>query len=78
MIQNKSKQSAGKLQKAMKGLGTDEQGLVRVMVTCEEEMDEVKDAFNAEYKGTLEDWIKVSQRKIHKKILNINCVGLCL
>lgn len=61
VIRNKPGYFAQKMQKAMKGLGTDDSALVRVIVTrCECDMVQIKDAFNVQAKGTLADWIKVS------------------
>jgi len=47
------------LYKAMKGLGTDEGVLIEIIGTrTNEQLREVKDVFEREYKGTLEKWVK--------------------
>lgn len=44
----------------MKGLGTDDESLIRVVVSrCEIDMVQIKDAFKAEYNQTLGEFIKV-------------------
>ena len=46
------------LYKAMKGLGTDEGVLIEIIGTrTNEQLREVKDVFEREYKGTLEKWV---------------------
>ena len=45
----------------MKGLGTDDDSLVRTVLTrCEREMVQIKAAFEREYNGALGKWIAVS------------------
>lgn len=45
----------------MKGAGTNDRSLVRVIVTrCEVDMVQIKTAFNAEYGDSLGQWIYVS------------------
>ena len=47
------------LYKAMKGLGTSEGVLIEIIGTrTNEELREIRDVFEREYKGTLENWIK--------------------
>ena len=47
------------LYKAMKGLGTDEGVLIEIIGTrTNEQLREIQDVFQREYKGTLEKWIK--------------------
>ncbi|KAK2142740.1 hypothetical protein LSH36_919g01024 [Paralvinella palmiformis] len=59
VIQNKPGYFAKKLQKAMKGGGTDDQAMVRICVSrCEIDMVQIKKAFEEEFKGTLAEWIK--------------------
>ncbi len=61
MIRDKPGYFAQKMQKAMKGLGTDDQALVRIVVTRSEcDMVQIKKAFEQEFKGTLGNWIKVN------------------
>lgn len=46
----------------LKGLGTDDKTLVRVMVSrCEVDMVEIKSVFERTYGKTLDSFIKVSQ-----------------
>ncbi|XP_013392205.1 uncharacterized protein LOC106160214 [Lingula anatina] len=57
-IKNKPAMFALKLHKAMKGLGTDDDALVRIVVTrCEVDMVQIKEAFMAMYNQTLGKWI---------------------
>nr|VZI46056.1 unnamed protein product [Spirometra erinaceieuropaei] len=59
-IQNKPAYFAKTLNRAMKGLGTDDKSLSRVIVTrCEIDMVQIKTAFAAEYGKSLAEWIKV-------------------
>ena len=47
------------LYKAMKGLGTDDGVLIEILGTrTNEQLREVKDVFEREYKGTLENWVR--------------------
>ena len=63
-IREKPGYFAKKLQKAMKGLGSDDQALVRVIVSrSESDMVQIKAAFERDFGGTLADWIRVSMRK---------------
>ncbi|KAL5111960.1 Annexin A7 [Taenia crassiceps] len=58
-IQNKPAFFAKILHRSMKGMGTDDDSLIRVIVTrCEIDMVQIKDAFKAEYEETLGDFIK--------------------
>ncbi len=44
----------------MKGLGTDDQALIRIVVSrCECDMIQIMDSFKLQFNGTLADWIKV-------------------
>ena len=48
------------MQKAMKGLGTDDQALVRIVVSRSEcDMVQIKKSFETQFKGSLADWLKV-------------------
>ncbi|KOC62192.1 Annexin-B11, partial [Habropoda laboriosa] len=58
---------AEQLYKSMKGLGTDDDRLIRLVVTrCEVDMGEIKEVFREHYNESLEDFISVSifSRKI--------------
>ena len=51
---------AGKLYKSMKGAGTDDETLIRVMVSrCEVDMENIKTSFKSQYGKTLYSFIKV-------------------
>ena len=59
MFMTPSEYDAMCLYKAMKGLGTDEGVLIEIIGTrTNEELREIKDVFEREYKGTLEKWVK--------------------
>lgn len=54
------------MQKAMKGLGTDDSSLVRVVVSrCEVDTVQIKEAFKKEFNGELAQWIKVRRQKYY-------------
>ncbi|XP_026468259.1 annexin B11-like isoform X2 [Ctenocephalides felis] len=58
-VNNKAKFFAKRLYKSMKGLGTNDSQLIRIVVTrCEVDMGDIKQAFVSEYGDTLEDFIK--------------------
>ena len=60
---NPARYFAGRLYKSMKGAGTDDETLIRVMVSrCEVDMVQIKEAFMREYKKSLYTFIKVSYR----------------
>lgn len=49
------------LHKSMKGLGTDDESLLRVVISrCECDMVQIKEAFQRDYKQTLGQFIAVS------------------
>lgn len=49
------------LHKSMKGLGTDDESLLRVIVSrCEVDMVQIKDAFQRDFKQSLGEFIVVS------------------
>lgn len=59
-IQNKPAFFAKTLHRSMKGMGTDDDSLIRVIVTrCEIDMVQIKEAFKAEYNQTLGEFIRV-------------------
>jgi len=56
---------AEQLYKSMKGLGTDDSRLIRLIVTrCEIDIGEIKNEFLQQYGESLEDFISVSYIKI--------------
>ena len=60
VIRDKPGYFADKMKRAMKGLGTDDDALVRIVVSrCECDMVQIKEAFERQFKGRLGDWIKV-------------------
>ena len=61
MIRGKPAYFAKALYKSMKGLGTDDDTLVRVVASrCEVDMVQIKEAFKYEYGKTLGKFISVS------------------
>ena len=59
-IRDKPHYFACLLGKAMKGLGTKDNDLVRVIVSrCEVDMVQIKASFEKEFKKSLAEWIKV-------------------
>ena len=49
----------------MKGLGTDDETLIRIVVTrSEKDMGEIKEIFFQQYGQSLEDFISVSLKKM--------------
>lgn len=60
-VQNRAAFFAEQLYKSMKGFGTDDDRLIRLVVTrCEIDMGEIKEAFRQQYNESLEDFIAVS------------------
>jgi hypothetical protein len=60
-VNNKAGFFADQLYKSMKGLGTDDSRLIRLVVTrCEVDMGEIKIEFVHRYGKSLEDFISVS------------------
>ena len=60
VIREKPGYFAQKMQKAMKGLGTDDQALVRIIVSRSEcDMVQIKHSFEQQFQGRLADWIRV-------------------
>ena len=60
---NRAGYFAERLYKSMKGLGTDNPSLIRLVVTRSElDMGEIKQAFNQRYGETLEAFIEVSKK----------------
>jgi len=64
VIQDKPGYFALKMQKAMKGLGTDDQALVRIIISRSEcDMVQIKNSFEQQFQGRLADWIRVGYHK---------------
>lgn len=60
-VKNRSSFFAEQLHKSMKGLGTDDSRLIRLVVTRSEvDMGEIKNVFLQQYGESLEDFISVS------------------
>lgn len=68
-MKNRAGFFAEQLYKSMKGLGTDDDRLIRLVVTrCEVDMGEIKQVFGQQYNESLEDFISVSINKRKKKL----------
>ncbi|VDP75842.1 unnamed protein product [Echinostoma caproni] len=64
-IKNKQKYFAYQLLKSMKGLGTRDRTLIRIIVSrCEIDLARIKEEFQKDYGKTLEHWVSVSKSKI--------------
>lgn len=60
-VKNRAGFFADQLYKSMKGLGTDDDRLIRLVVTRSEvDMGEIKEEFKKKYNESLEDFISVS------------------
>lgn len=60
-VKNRAGFFAEQLYKSMKGLGTDDDRLIRLVVTrCEVDMGEIKETFRQQYNESLEEFISVS------------------
>lgn len=69
-VKNRSSFFAEQLYKSMKGLGTDDSRLIRLVVTrCEVDMGEIKNVFLQEYGESLEDFISGDCSGHYKKCL---------
>ncbi|XP_015178427.1 PREDICTED: annexin B9-like isoform X1 [Polistes dominula] len=69
-VNNRAAFFAEQLYKSMKGLGTDDSRLIRLVVTrCEVDMGEIKEAFKNEYGESLEDFISGDCSGHYKKCL---------
>lgn len=65
-VKNRAGFFAEQLYKSMKGMGTQDRRLIRLVVTRSEvDMREIKQAFLEQYNKTLEDFITVSIEKIN-------------
>ena len=70
VIRDKPGYFALKMQKAMKGLGTDDQALVRIIISRSEcDMVQIKNSFEQQFQGQLADWIRVCYHKVHPSIV---------
>ncbi|XP_062586906.1 annexin A4-like [Saccostrea cucullata] len=70
IVKNKAAFFAKKLYDSMKGLGTDDDDLIRIIVSrSEKDMDEIKKEFQRLYGKTLEDFIKGDTSGDYKNIL---------
>ena len=59
-IKDKPAYFAKTLQKCMKGLGTADSPMIRIIVSrCEADMVQIKKSFEEQFGGTLAQWIKV-------------------
>ncbi|XP_077999145.1 annexin A13-like [Glandiceps talaboti] len=69
-VQDKKKYYAERLHKSMKGLGTDDSTLVRIVIrTCEVDLEDVKQVFSKEYSGSLKDWVSGDTSGDYKAIM---------
>ncbi|OAF65036.1 hypothetical protein A3Q56_07249, partial [Intoshia linei] len=60
VIQNKPAYFAYKLNKAIKGMGTDDDALVRIVISrCEIDMVQIMDSFQTQFNEPLSKWIEV-------------------
>jgi len=77
-VRCKAKYFAEKLYKSMKGGGTDDHTLIRIMVARSEiDMQEIKDEFEAMYEQALADFINDDCSGDYKKALLYLCNGNC-
>ncbi|KOB71690.1 Annexin [Operophtera brumata] len=59
VVRNKPLFFAESLHKSMKGLGTNDRQLIRIMVTrCEVDLGDISDMFQSKYGETLQSWIE--------------------
>ena len=59
-IRNRAAAAAKTLYDSMHGLGTNDDSLIRTVITrCEVDMVQIKQQFEKAYKGSLGEWIKV-------------------
>jgi len=74
VIRDKPGYFALKMQKAMKGLGTDDQALVRIIISRSEcDMVQIKKSFEQQFQGQLADWIRVRYHDEHCSIDVMMC-----
>ncbi|XP_015438810.1 PREDICTED: annexin B11-like isoform X3 [Dufourea novaeangliae] len=73
-VKNRPAFFAEQLYKSMKGLGTDDDRLIRLVVTrCEVDMGEIKEVFRQQYNESLEDFISGDCSGHYKKCLLALC-----
>ena len=61
VIQDKPGYFAKKIQKSMKGLGTEDSALIRVVVSrCECDMVQIMQSFEQQFNAPLAQWIRVN------------------
>lgn len=78
-VKNKFNHFARQLQKTMKGLGTDDDTLVRVVVSrCEIDMVQIKEEFQKLTGQTLEQYIAVSDTYKCLFVESISCAVIIL
>nr|XP_002738031.2 PREDICTED: annexin A11-like isoform X1 [Saccoglossus kowalevskii] len=76
VVRNKALYFAEQLYKSMKGLGTDDPTLIRVMVSrCEKDMVQIKNEFKRTYQQGLGKYISGDTSGDYKKILLAICGG---
>lgn len=62
---NKAEFFASRLHKSMAGLGTNDNQLIRLIVTrCEIDLEDIKTTFEVKYGKSLRSWIKVCRIEI--------------
>lgn len=76
VVRNKPLFFAERLHKSMKGLGTNDRQLIRIMVTrCEVDLGDISDMFQSKYGETLASWIEGDCSGHYKKCL-LGLLGL--
>ncbi|XP_026329370.1 annexin B9-like isoform X1 [Hyposmocoma kahamanoa] len=76
VVRNKPLYFAERLHKSMKGLGTNDRQLIRIMVTrCEVDLGDISDMFQSKYGETLQSWIEGDCSGHYKKCL-LGLLGL--
>ncbi|CAG5012031.1 unnamed protein product [Parnassius apollo] len=76
VVRNKPLFFAERLHKSMKGLGTNDRQLIRIMVTrCEVDLGDISNMFQAKYGETLQSWIEGDCSGHYKKCL-LGLLGL--
>ncbi|XP_014368123.2 annexin B9 isoform X1 [Papilio machaon] len=76
VVRNKPLFFAERLHKSMKGLGTNDRQLIRIMVTrCEVDLGDISNMFHSKYGETLQSWIEGDCSGHYKKCL-LGLLGL--
>lgn len=74
---NKSDFFASRLHKSMAGMGTNDNQLIRLIVTrCEIDLNDIKRAFEQKYGKSLRSWIKVRHKLVYSKTVRRNILTL--